>query len=270
MRASVHGIPYSSRMTIATDLVKNGLRKLGISYTEHHYDDPPDTDADFAVVWGHKHRCCAIARACALPILTIEAGFFEPRLKEYSLQWNWANRRGIRPTPGSTLRRWPTLKPWHDVEDGRIVVFDQTPNDIQFREVAGTEWAERIGHEAGKFWNREVYVRPHPNVKRTVPIQQDLQSTWLGITYTSSSAINSVAAGVPCVAVDPRSMAYDVCGHGMEDRIKPAREEWAHWLSWTQFTGAELEDGTALRHVLQAHEEAKDKVEEITRQSGLG
>jgi hypothetical protein len=269
MKASVHTGKYTSRKTIATDTLLKGLKALGIDTELRHYDDPPSRDSDFAVVWGHKHRCCAIARACALPLLILEMGCFGNRATNFTLTWNWGNRLGIRPEAGDTLRPQPTLAPWRESNDGRIVVFDQTPTDIQFQEVAGTQWAERIAHEAGKFWGRDTYVRPHPNVRRTVSIDEDLRDCWMGITYTSSSAINCVAAGVPCIAVNPKSMAWDVTGRTMEDRVTPDRSAWAHWLSWCQWTGEELEDGSALTHILKAHDEAKDKVEEITRQSDL-
>jgi hypothetical protein len=262
-----------SRKKHATQALITGLQKaLRCTVVISGYNDPPARGADFALTWGHKHRCCAIARACALPLLVVERPFFGDRNNTYSLTWNWAHRLGIRPPADNSSRPKPELAPWIEKEHGRVVVFDQVPTDIMFQDVAGTQWAQRIADRARIFWRRESYVRPHPQVERTVPLEQDLESAWMGITYTSTSAVACVAAGVPCIAVNPKSMAYDVCSSSMEFRVAPNREEWAHWISYCQWSGAELEDGSALTHLLKAYDDAKEIAkEEINRkeQSGL-
>lgn len=269
MRASVHIAEAESRKKSATEALIRGLKGLGISVTVRDYDDAPSVGADFAVTWGHKHRCCTIARACVVPMLVVERPYFGNRATNYSLTWNWAHRLGVRPEAGSTHRPQPALSPWTERDTGSIVVFDQVPTDIMFREVAGTKWAERIADAAGRFWHRHAYVRPHPNVRRTDTIQQALQSAWMGIAFTSTAAVDCAIGGVPIVTVDPRNMAWDVASHSDQMRQRHDREEWAHWLSWCQWNGEELEDGTALKHVLTAHDEAKETVEEIKRTSGL-
>jgi len=259
VRASVHVGEGTSRKSIATEALLAGLRRIGISHELRSLNDAPARTSDFALVWGHKHRVCTIARSCGFPLLVVERPFFGDRAKNYSLTWNWAHRLGIRPPPGDSHRPQPTLDPWTKRDSGSIVVFDQVPTDIMFQDVAGSEWAERVARDAERFWNRDAFVRPHPQVRQTCSLEQDLRSAWMGISYTSTAAVGCVAAGVPCVAVNPKSMAYDVCSAYPQYRLTPDREEWAHWLSWCQWNGSELEDGTALKHVLKAYDAAKEK-----------
>jgi len=269
MKASVHIAEQESRKKHATEALLKGIQKLGIRYELRAYNEAPAGDSDFAVVWGHKHRCCALARSCALPLLVVERPYFGDRNRNYSLTWNWAHRLGTRPEAGKDARPGPELEPWHQGPIGSIVVFDQVPTDVMFQE-APKNWAQRIADQARIHWRKHSYVRPHPQVERTGPLEQALRSAYMGISFTSTAAVQCIASGVPCVAINPKSMAWDVAGHTIAERIKPDREEWAHWLSYCQWSGEELEDGSALTHLLKAHDEAKEiPREEITRRSGL-
>lgn len=258
MKATVHVPSALSRKALAAGYIGAGLRQLDIDYAIHSFDEPPAADSDFVVLWGHKHKANVLARAMGIPQLVMERPAFGNRVTNVSLAWNHPGRLGIRPAPGTAERPKPELAPWRGRQGrGGIVVFDQVPTDIMYARVAGTDWAGRALDAATKFWNKPGLVRPHPQVRPTSPIAYDLATCWLGITYSSTAAVDCVTSGVPAVAVSPLSMAYDVTGHSIDQLVTPDRSEWAHWLSYCQWSLQELEDGTALTHLLRAYDEAK-------------
>jgi hypothetical protein len=88
--------------------------------------------------------------------------------------------------------------------------------------------------------------RPHPHKRTDVrPLAEDLAEAALVVTYNSNSAVDAVLAGVPAIAVDRGSMAWDVTGHVLgELRLSvPYRAAWAHALAWKQWLPEEMASG---------------------------
>jgi hypothetical protein len=262
MRASVHITKHSSRKRDYTDMALQGLLKLsGIEVEVRDINDAPDTGADFAVIWGSKHPANSICAGLGIPVLVLERPYFGNRAHAVSMGWNFLGRNAIRPAPGAETRPQPPLFPWRAVTSpGQIVVFDQVPTDIMFRDVARKNWAVRMLEAATKFWQRPGFVRPHPQVLRTQPIEKVLPFTWLGVTYNSTSGVDCVSHGVPVIATDPRSMVWDIAGHNIESIVTPDRREWAHWISYCQWYPHELLDGSALEYMLEAFDAAKESL----------
>jgi hypothetical protein len=146
------------------------------------------------------------------------------------------------------------------------MVMGQMQRDYAVRAVNIRQWESDAYDAAKKIWGREVLYRPHPNRYRNMgqpnalpPICEALaaDNVWLAVTYNSNSGVDAVASGVPTVACDSASMAYPVASHSIGERKMPDREEWAHWLSYTQFSLAEFENGVALAHMMKAYDEAR-------------
>ena len=72
----------------------------------------------------------------------------------------------------------------------------------------------------------------------------------LVMCYNSNSSVDAVINGVPCITFDEGSMAYEVTGHKVCDRIKPDREEWLKALSNTQWTPDEIKNGDYVERLL--------------------
>lgn len=195
----------------------------------------------------------------AAAFVIAESGEF-PRLSKptllvgRTLSWNRAGRLGIRPAPGHEPRPQRPLMPWKSDNTGCVMVLGESPRDILQK-----WWESEMDHAAATEWKRMVLYRPHPDIQRIAPIAADLvaRRAWLTISQHTYAAVDAVCAGIPGVTTDPASMAWDVTSHSIGERKMPDREQWAHWLSYTQFSPEEIGDGTALRHMMQAYEEAK-------------
>lgn len=80
----------------------------------------------------------------------------------------------------------------------------------------------------------------------TLPLAQAFKRFSHVITWNSNTAVEAVIAGVPAVAVDRGSMAWDVSGRDVNAAPpRPDRRAWADRLTWCQWTAQELADGTA-------------------------
>lgn len=80
----------------------------------------------------------------------------------------------------------------------------------------------------------------------------DLENARLVVTFNSNSAVESVIAGVPAIAMDMGSMAWPVTAHMLEDVNSPVRcdrTQWAHDLAYTQWNLDEMRSGEAWAHL---------------------
>lgn len=241
-----------------------GLHELGVEVILHDINSRATPKGDFICLWGNKHDANRIAKAAAIPQLILENPYFGNRSTAVSLQWNHPGRAGIRPeTPSEVNVVTPQVKPWREGRDGHITIFGQVPTDIMVQGYDLAGWYNAAIPAAANFWQRKVDVRPHPQIQPTnVSLEETLANTWLSITINSTVGVDSALAGVPTVAVDSKSMAWDVAAHSIDGYTRPDRTEWAHWLGWCQFTAAQIASGFALQHYLKAYDEAKADAEE--------
>ncbi len=106
-----------------------------------------------------------------------------------------------------------------------------------------------------------VMFRPHPNGRAIAPdgafalvgsLEGALASAAFVVTWNSTSGVDAALAGVPVVAMDRGSMAWDVAAHRIEDApIRPDRAGWAGCLAYTQWNDDEIEGGVAWGHLRQ-------------------
>jgi hypothetical protein len=241
-----------------------GLMRHGVDVTMAR-SVAPNPRTRLLVVWGVRrvreiqqqlHRHCQV---CVL-----ERGYVGDRFRWTSVSFGGGlNGRGIYYGPFDDCSRWKAhhehlMKPWRAPGDGRPLLLKQIPGDMSLR---GAD-VERFYSEARRAFP-ELTVREHP---RTTPahgdkhaagllsLQDDLARASFAITWNSNSAVDAVLAGVPAIAMDRGSMAWDVTGHTLA--VPPAldREAWAHALAWKQWTMDEISSGHCWE-VISAHKE---------------
>ena len=71
------------------------------------------------------------------------------------------------------------------------------------------------------------------------------------IAYNSNSCLDSVLAGVPCLAGDAGTMAWPLCMKDMKELYRPERERIAHGIAWTQWSTEEIASGEALGSLMR-------------------
>lgn len=164
-------------------------------------------------------------------------------------------------------KRWPDLgveiAPWR--EDGNhILVVGQVPWDASVQNSMHVKWLRDTVHELQRHTKRPIRFRPHPKAWQHCPpikgasysrraIEKDLEDCWCAVTFNSNVGVDAVLAGVPVIAMDRGSMAYDVADHDLRSVEAPTihehRQIWAERLAYTQWNLEEMQQGLPWRHL---------------------
>lgn len=148
---------------------------------------------------------------------------------------------------GLPADRWDALqtavRPWR--KDGRhIVVACPTPTYERFHRIEG--WTDRTLRVLARSTDRQIVVRDKESKR---PLQFDLDGALCLVAHGSNTAVEAAILGCP-VVVDPSSAAALVGATKLEavsNPPTPDRTAWLHSLAYSQFTEAELIDGTLWR-----------------------
>lgn len=234
-----------------------GLKAHGV----RAHPSPPTTRArtKYVACWGWhigEHL-----RRRGHEVLVIERGYVGDRFAWSSLGWNGLNGRATF-CPKDDASRFEThhahlLKPWKDGGD-YVLLIGQVPGDASLAGKNLAPWYEQTARAAAVAYGLPVRFRPHPmalkrNAARPVraaptlggTLEEALAGAAIVVTWNSNTAVESVLAGVPTVAMDGGSMAYAVCGHEIGAICKPERAQWAARLAWCQWTMDEIRSGAA-------------------------
>lgn len=163
-----------------------------------------------------------------------------------SLVWNGHGRRGDHRVPVSySAERWERhgvslAAPIEWRDELEVVLCGQT-------ELYSPDWTtleqfySTVGMKATAF-------RPHP--AGTEWPQLKTWRTWenvgAGIVLNSSVGCEMVMRGIATWAVDQGAMSYPVASN----EPTMTREEWCHWLAWTQWTDDEIREGIPWAYLL--------------------
>lgn len=164
----------------------------------------------------------------------------------YRFHVNGFQMQAIRDLPDD---RWKLLKtevrPWQ--RGGRHIVI-AAPTQT-YATVHGCEnWIAETIAALAKLTDRQLVIRDKEHYRRR-PIQMDLDGAHALVTHGSNAANEAVILGCP-VFVHP-SCAAALVGKtdlkGIEKPVYPERQPWLNALAYSQFTEAELLDGTLWR-----------------------
>jgi hypothetical protein len=164
-----------------------------------------------------------------------------------SLVWNGHGRRGDHKIPenvnGDRWGKYGTpMRPWQK-NGKRRVLCGQTES---YGPVSLEEWYRRTVPFATHF-------RTHPagHNPTSLPPAFDFRGAGLAITLNSSVGVQAVLDGIPTVAMDEGSMAWEMSSHDCnEPQVTHARTPWVHRLAWTQWTDDEIREGIPWHHTL--------------------
>lgn len=153
--------------------------------------------------------------------------------KFVSLVWNGHGRRGDHKVPENyDASRWEKhgveLKPW--TTGSRKILCGQC-------ESYSPKWPSiDVWYEA--MLPKATHFRRHPaGVNPTrLPNASTFDDCGLAITLNSSVGVQCVLDGIPTKVCDEGSMVWDYM-------LRKEREEWCHWLAWTQWSDDEIREG---------------------------
>lgn len=248
------------------------------------HDETRYHDCDVAVIYGGVKRVfklsmhkASILRQHKGPVLFLERGFLKRgedipgplfgRQDEYfSVGWNGIAGHGDYCTEGVLQDRWDKLalplQPWRS-GPGVVLVCGQVPWDVSVQNSDHVAWCQKVVNDL-RIQGYVVHFRPHPYaLKRGVdygvnapldmlPLDQSLRRASWVVTYSSSVGVQSVVQGIPTVAYDRGSMAWDVSAHSIQEMKSfrpPDRVAWAARLAYSQWRVDEFQE--AWSHVRQ-------------------
>lgn len=219
---------------------------------------------DLLVMWSAR-RTDRIARqvSAAGEVCVLERGYVGDRFAWTSVSFGGGlNGRARFRGPFHDPSRWQRhfaglMQPWRPAHDGYALIMEQVPGD---KAIAGVDMQAFYANARTAFAPlMPVKIRQHPNANprkgaeyiaaAQASLAADLSGAALVVTWNSNSAVDAVLAGVPAIAMDQGSMAWDVTGHELTMPPRPDRSAWAHAIAWKQWTMQEMISGECWEHV---------------------
>lgn len=259
-------------------MMEEGLRKHGLTPSYAHPNIP--VDSDVAIGWSFNHHKMHTYRAHkGLNTLFLEAGFFQPRWEWVSMGWDGINNCGNFVMPAEKGKRWETyfpdhIHPWKQTQEGYILLMGQTPKDAALYGLNMNKWLDKVARNLS-FHKKDILFRPHPDVKKSADRKKrpvilptgtrlsihndlliDLKGAAFSVTYSSTAAVESVLAGIPCITFHEGSIARPVTSQDItKPYFYPDRTKWCNETIWKQWTHEEIRRGDAwdvVKHYLLA------------------
>jgi hypothetical protein len=211
--------------------------------------------ADFEVIWGSRHLAAFPGRRILIlggAYTTGTSGDYQrDRLVYCSAGWDKPDGEALS-APPRPADRWHRLGldllPWAE-RDGYALILGQCAGDLA---VPG-DYAKVLAgmKQAAAEHYGPVRVRKHPLINGGQrPLAEDLAGARLAITWTSTSAVEAVLAGVPTITFSPQAIAWPVTSHALGDPpYLGDRGLWCYDLAYRQWTLAELTSGEAWEHL---------------------
>ena len=227
---------------------------------------PVPLDTDLFIQWGYKPTVALqSAKELRIPYVIVDLGYFDvTRMQCFSLSINGFHGLSMQYDRVHSLPERPRLQimPWR--EDGdEVVILGQMPGDQSLFGQDIDAWMGRAASCAIDVFGRKVVKRPHPKMlnpwePQLPALEATFDSTYVYVSWTSTAAIQTVAAGIPTITAHPANMAFDLgCG---EDRVRmPGREAWMHDLSCRQYDFSSVKDvRQGAKYILKAYDQARD------------
>lgn len=155
-------------------------------------------------------------------------------------------------------RRWKrlglTIQPWQK-GGSFILVCPPTERFAQLRKFDEKAWMENTLATLKAHTDREIRIREKPSKAqcRRNPIQEAIKGAHALVCHSSNSAAEVLLQGYPVFCTDPCAaspFAERDLTKIETPRYPDGREEWARILAASQWTIAEMEDGTCWRELM--------------------
>jgi hypothetical protein len=244
-----------------------GLRKHGVSVQVAG----AAARCDLLVMWGVRNQAAIRQQKDAGgEVCILERGYLGDRFAWSSVSFggglNGHGRfRSASSDPQRFKRMVPAgLQPWRR-RPGYALLIGQVPGDMS---LAGANMARWYAETADDLQRAgfNVRFRSHPVADargynpEIIPgvrqisgtLEEALADAALVATYNSNTAVDAVLAGVPTLAADQGSMAWEVTGRHARDVVMPDREGWAARLAWKQWSMEEMATGACWEAVRAA------------------
>lgn len=198
-------------------------------------------------------------------LLVIESAFV--KRGEY-WQVGWGGQAGnadfnVKDPP---LDRWESfginVEDWKIQPNGVYFVCGQLPRDTTVQDTDHALWCRQTLQQLKDMGKRAIF-RPHPRARydlecygipfgdmRIEKLPRALSVAKCFVTYNSTSGVDAAIAGVPVIAFDKGSFAYEIASHSLEEPlVTPDRTRWLAKLGYAQWSLPEMSSGKAWAHI---------------------
>lgn len=211
---------------------------------------PQIPKCDLLVLWGIRNQdAIKIQKGRGDEVCILERGYIGDRFAWTSVSFGGGlNGRGHFRGPLADPSRWQKhfshlLQEWNNKPDGYALIMGQVQGDTAVRNVDLNSFYAKASN-AFASQGIQTRLRQHPHGRsNATPIGADLDGARCAVTWNSNSGVVSILMGVPAIAMDAGSMAWDVAGHELKQPPMPDRTAWAHAMAWKQWSLDEMKSG---------------------------
>ncbi|MER9768893.1 hypothetical protein NKJ09_22835 [Mesorhizobium sp. M0189] len=238
------------------DSFRRGLERCGFEVGQPPKLDPDPSDV--LVIWNRASSNVALAERyeeAGARVIVAENGYIGADRNGWQLYAiALGHHLGAGEWPTRQDDRWAALgielRPWRRA--GREIVILPQRGFGEPGIAMPKTWAEEVAERLKKVTDRPVRIRFHPGKARTDPLP-DLQDAWAAVTWASGAGIKALVAGIPVFHEMPSWVGGTAAKFGIEDIEDPFlgdRLPMLRRLAWSQWTEAEIQEGTPFKCLL--------------------
>lgn len=230
-----------------------GLEAAGLRIETKITDPRP---GDVLMIWNRNRSVEQLAQHYerrGAAVIVAENGYLQPGPeKHFALSLNKHNGAGRTPI-GAAPRFAIPMRPWR--EDGSHVLILPQRGIGSAGVAMPYRWLSDVQAVIRRQTKRPIRVRNHPgNRPPSKPLEDDLAGAWCAVTWGSGAGIKTLFHGVPVFYGMSQWIGWRaslmIKPGVIESPVMPCRAELENAISWAQWTGTEIANGTAIREVL--------------------
>ena len=194
------------------------------------------------------------------PMWFIDSGytnFLESNKKWHRLVRNHIHHDQMFEAPVDRLANFPSFpKPWRESGE-KILIIEPGPFAASIFHVDLKTWKYDVERELKKHTDKQIVFREKAEKKIRTSLVEELRNEdyYCVVSINSNAATEAIWSGIPVITLD-RHITTPVSRSKLSDINNLARPHLARWLcalSYSQFTGEELYNGTAIKIARKYH-----------------
>ena len=194
------------------------------------------------------------------PMWFIDSGytnFLETNKKWHRLVRNHIHHDRMFEAPVDRLSNFTSFpKPWRESGE-KILIIEPGPFAASIFHVDLKTWKYDVERELKKYTDKKIVFREKAEKKIRTSLVEELRNEdyYCVVSINSNAATEAIWSGIPVITLD-RHITTPVSRSKLSDINNLARPHLARWLcalSYSQFTGEELYNGTAIKIARKYH-----------------
>ena len=194
------------------------------------------------------------------PFWFIDSGytnFLETKKKWHRLVRNHIHHDQMFEAPVDRLANFTSFpKPWRESGE-KILIIEPGPFAASIFHVDLKTWKYDVERELKKYTDKKIVFREKAEKKIRTSLMEELNNEdyYCVVNINSNAATEAIWSGIPVITLD-RHITTPVSRSKLSDINNLARPHLARWLcalSYSQFTGEELYNGTAIKIARKYH-----------------